>query len=70
MAKKKTKITNTEEAVRVALEFKQDLSMYFNEFIQDLIRAVDQSRKEMEQAYWEWYQESEEDTDFRLRCLN
>lgn len=38
--------------------------MYFNEFIQDLIRAVDQSRKEMEQAYWEWYQESEEDTDF------
>lgn len=62
--KRKTKITNTEEAVRVALEFKQDLSMYFNEFIQDLIRAVDQSRKEMEQAYWEWYQESEEDTDF------
>ena len=62
--KRKTKITNTEEAVRVALEFKQDLSVYFNEFIQDLIRAVDQSRTEMEQAYWEWYQESEEDTDF------
>lgn len=63
--KRKTKITEDHEAGLIADEFESDAKKYFDQFLEKIVSAANDTKQDIDTAYETWYKKAEFDTSFQ-----